>query len=148
MPTRIFVPKQTYIYNGDLYHYPNTSQEHIGKRISEENNGRITQAQRRILEKIRVRREPLRSDRGVKTKQRAKYARSVMGVEARRGVVKKALREIATWKRQEVRKPVKGRRLSKKATAEDVQKWLSIKKKVKFCIQTIEGDLRALRGLR
>jgi len=144
--TRILVPRQTFLVDGDLYHYPNTlySQESIGKRLSQENKGKITQAQRRTLEKIR-KTKALKSDRGVKKAERAKYARSALGVEARRVIIKKALGVIGTWKRQEIRKRVKGRRLSKKVTAEDVQKWFWVEKKVKFCTKTIYDDLRTLR---
>ena len=108
----------------------------------------MTESQRRTMERIRARKKPIKSDRGTAKKERAMFARSAAGILQRRAVVKEALIELGTCKRQELRKSVKGRRLSKKVTAEDVQKWFYFEKNVKFSIETIKIDLRTLRKNR
>ena len=142
----IEVPRTTYAFDDDLYFYPNTSQKHMSKRLKRESKKKLaTAAQRKTLEKIRNCNEPIRSNQGTARSKRKAFVQSPCGVQKRRDLIKKAIKELERTKRQEVAPRQKGRRMSKKVTSVDVQRWLCIKKKLNFSNRTIMEDLRTIR---
>jgi len=114
----------------------------------------------RLLRKLREATGVPHADRGVFKKQRMRASKSVMGVKARRTLVKEALLDINAAKKAEQwyladerKRKVGGGppyrasapRRRKIACGRDVCVWLAWKKIGKFSINTIKEDLRHLK---
>jgi len=144
----------TYVYpvypfgEGDfeVAHYPNTPDvaSYI-KSQSKTPRKRATQGEVNTLKKIR-KRGRVCSDRASNKAKRRKYVQTPEGMAARRKKIKKAIEALKRAKREDVPPSAPGRRRVFKVTAEDVQKWLAVKKIGNFSLRTIEGDLAVMRG--
>jgi hypothetical protein len=106
---------------------------------------KATAKQQAVLKALQ--RKPKRgvvSNCGTHYSKRKAYAHTSDGIRTRRALVKAAAEEIEGAKTFKVH--VKGQRRRKKAAPWEVQKVISVKKRLKFSLNTIRSDMRALAG--